>query len=903
MIIPADSLEELVHQLAEQMGWNPSQEVEKSSRTSTGLSTFPRSFSEWGEVLIETYKHIESWEDLTFSPDFSSEDKTVLARIALESGLLCRRVKTSNFLLLVVSKQFFLSKVIKSLITFPELNNKYELLPPEIIPQLEMKYELDKAMNSPEDEHQTLCDPAKTKQMKDPLNCRVIESLSKTCDEKPVASSSNLVGVDKKHSLLRNKLRTNLSSKGTLSNRPSFLKDPQLAKVLPNGDYGQMVLLDSCDLGAVIEDVIRSLSESCIDFEFVHERPKKRKEREFGLKINTCKILIGGKTVTIGQHKKMRGAAVIAANKLMTKLKLQHFSVKGPRPRFLPVPFISDEKAFVIYAEKLLQEYSREETSSALVLKTDLRAKKEKILGRIAKRLDLKMFRSQPNIHSIVITKLTNFWTLVKLLASGDQNANYKLIAPPSEQVHSIWQNTPFLYTNKKLAFTKRVARTLSIESRETALVRYYVTANTQFKCFCVHLIQMSDASQVDVIRAGGIQHGLANELGLIGLIHPLRLQGLEEMKIGTSPWETNAREHADTMTKNIDIMYQAELRASVFLALEEQETSQTQCSLHSKSLTQFLSTRDGLLITSLVREFLEFFKLDFTLSVFDPETSHGKEYSYGGRNKLISDLDLKINKDTYDKEPLLAQILKLSRTRPNNLTSKETKRDLDNSIEMMKLDETRILDSGTSIGPGEKNVLPTEAQLKSNKDSMPSENRTELGHLQHSALLSNEENFSKSSCQSQVTPRDSLIERLDVPRQSDGLKLLKNTSNRVGGHGDAPRKNPLEGTSLSSLSNLPPLLGSEGKQPFSANPPKDPDMGRDKAIIDLDSGDNYEEDFNSSGSGHPKSVLATDSEIEEEIGSGIDDLLSLNSGVEDMTADKTMSSISGAADYIEDIH
>nr|CAD7420274.1 unnamed protein product [Timema poppensis] len=79
----------------------------------------------------------------------------------------------------------------------------------------------------------------------------------------------------------------------------------------------------------------------------------------------------------------MRGAAVIAANKLMTKLKLQHFFVKGPRPRFLPVPFISDEKAFVIYAEKLLQEYSREETSSALVLKTDLRAKKEKILGRL----------------------------------------------------------------------------------------------------------------------------------------------------------------------------------------------------------------------------------------------------------------------------------------------------------------------------------------------------------------------------------------------------------------------------------------------------------------------------------------------------------------------------------------
>ncbi|CAG2059315.1 unnamed protein product [Timema podura] len=493
-----------------------------------------------------------------------------IGSIALESGLLCRRVKTSNFLLLVVSKQFFLSKVIKSLITFPELNNKYQLIPPEIIPQLEVKdSELDKAMNSPEDEHQMLCDPAKTKPLKDPLNCRVIESSTKTCDnkpkmydeklktfdekpktfdekhktfdekpktfddkpktcdekhktfdekpktfddkpktcdekpkmcdekpktcdekpktcdekpktcdekpktcdekpktcdekpktcdekpktcdekpktcdekpktcdEKPVALSSKLVGVDGKHSLLRNNLRTNLSSKCTLTNRPSFLKDPHLARVLPYGDYGQMVLLDSCDLGAVIEDVIRSLSESCIDYKIVHEKPtargSKRKEKECGLNLNTCRILIGGKTVTVGQHKKMRSATVIAAKKLMTKLKSQHFFVKGPRPRILPVPFIPDEKAFVSYAEKLLQEYSREETSSALVLKTDLGTKKEKILGRIAKKLDLKIYHSQPNIHFLVITKLTNFWTLVKLLASGEQNVNYKLIAPSS---------------------------------------------------------------------------------------------------------------------------------------------------------------------------------------------------------------------------------------------------------------------------------------------------------------------------------------------------------------------------------------------------------------------------------------------------------------------------------------
>lgn len=61
-----------------------------------------------------------------------------------------------------------------------------------------------------------------------------------------------------------------------------------------------------------------------------------------------------------------------------------------------------------------------------------------------------------------------------------------------------------------------------------------------------------------------------------------------------------------------------------------------------NKSLKEFLKTSQGSLVACLVREFLEFFELDFTLSVFDPETYHGKEYDYCGRNKLISDLQIK---------------------------------------------------------------------------------------------------------------------------------------------------------------------------------------------------------------------------------------------------------------------
>jgi len=57
--------------------------------------------------------------------------------------------------------------------------------------------------------------------------------------------------------------------------------------------------------------------------------------------------------------------------------------------------------------------------------------------------------------------------------------------------------------------------------------------------------------------------------------------------------------------------------------------------------LKEFLSSDEGSLIACLVREFLEFFQLDFTLSVFDPETVQGKYYKYGGRSKLMKDLHI----------------------------------------------------------------------------------------------------------------------------------------------------------------------------------------------------------------------------------------------------------------------
>ncbi|XP_077146112.1 centrosomal protein 43 [Ranitomeya variabilis] len=61
-----------------------------------------------------------------------------------------------------------------------------------------------------------------------------------------------------------------------------------------------------------------------------------------------------------------------------------------------------------------------------------------------------------------------------------------------------------------------------------------------------------------------------------------------------------------------------AELRASVFLALEEQEESKP--ALVNERLRQFLATSDGRLLACLLTDFLQHFHLDFTLAVLQPE-------------------------------------------------------------------------------------------------------------------------------------------------------------------------------------------------------------------------------------------------------------------------------------------
>ncbi|GAB1603725.1 uncharacterized protein LOC115227774 isoform X2 [Argonauta hians] len=98
-----------------------------------------------------------------------------------------------------------------------------------------------------------------------------------------------------------------------------------------------------------------------------------------------------------------------------------------------------------------------------------------------------------------------------------------------------------------------------------------------------------------------------------------------------------------------------AQLRASVFLALEKQEPSQNKAPLLNAKLKAFLNTKDGHLAAVLVHEFLEFFNMEFTEVVFDAET--GVNFEKDQRNVLLKDLHLQ--NDSVISSPVLSQAIK----------------------------------------------------------------------------------------------------------------------------------------------------------------------------------------------------------------------------------------------------
>ncbi|XP_039454416.1 FGFR1 oncogene partner isoform X3 [Oreochromis aureus] len=102
-----------------------------------------------------------------------------------------------------------------------------------------------------------------------------------------------------------------------------------------------------------------------------------------------------------------------------------------------------------------------------------------------------------------------------------------------------------------------------------------------------------------------------------------------------------------------------AEMRAAVFLAMEEQDKLENKSPLVNENLTKCLNTKDGRLVASLIMDFLQVFNLDFSLAVFQPEINSAS--CLDGRDQVCRELGLS-DSDLNRESPLLLELVRRGR-------------------------------------------------------------------------------------------------------------------------------------------------------------------------------------------------------------------------------------------------
>lgn len=318
-----------------------------------------------------------------------------------------------------------------------------------------------------------------------------------------------------------------------------------------------------------------------------------------------------------------------------------------------------------------------------------------------------------------------------------------------------------------------------------------------------------------------------------------------------------------------------AELRANVFLALEEHTVKQAKVT--NTELKSFLETKEGHQAFSLVREFLQHFDLDFTLAVLDPEAS------YSGKSASRKNLENELNLGNCDsKKPLLMEFLKTKGDAALSSSTSSSKK------------------SGSKI----PQLLKTTPDVNKNKEQDVAGKRNMLS-LDY---LDNEDDLLKELGVSPISEAKKNTKPSWLDQSDSSLKKSPKNS---------PKKGPLN---LDSLQDAPPLPGVT-KKDFDSDinsPEWDDLMKIDKKISDMgfeipkeekgflentkdkDSRYSYADDFFNGTSSERSDKLSVTEEIEGDLsigsfaGSKVDELF---------TTDQTVSQISGTGfDYGEEV-
>uniref|UniRef100_A0A994J500 Centrosomal protein 43 n=1 Tax=Homo sapiens TaxID=9606 RepID=A0A994J500_HUMAN len=406
-----------------------------------------------------------------------------------------------------------------------------------------------------------------------------------------------------------------------------------------------------------------------------------------------------------------------------------------------------------------------------------------------------------------------------------------------------------------------------------------------------------------------------------------------------------------------------AELRAAVFLALEEQEKVENKTPLVNESLKKFLNTKDGRLVASLVAEFLQFFNLDFTLAVFQPETStlQGLE----GRENLARDLGI-IEAEGTVGGPLLLEVIRRCQQKEKGPTTGEGALDLSDVHSPPKSPEGKTSAQTTPSkiprykGQGKKKtsgqkagdkarmlpqllgnlfpctflilflnclvrslyctpcgLLPALLIWKANDEANQSDTSVSLSEPKSKSslhLLSHETKIGSFLSNRTLDGKDKagLCPDEDdmegdsffddpIPKPEKTYGLRKEPRKQAGSLASLSDAPPLK-SGLSSLAGAPSLKDSESKRGNTVL--KDLKLISDKiGSLGLGTGedDDYVDDFNSTSHRSEKSEISIGEEIEEDLSVEIDDI-NTSDKLDDLTQDLTVSQLSDVADYLEDV-
>ncbi|XP_060098189.1 centrosomal protein 43 isoform X6 [Heteronotia binoei] len=308
-----------------------------------------------------------------------------------------------------------------------------------------------------------------------------------------------------------------------------------------------------------------------------------------------------------------------------------------------------------------------------------------------------------------------------------------------------------------------------------------------------------------------------------------------------------------------------AELRAAVFLALEEQEKVENKTPLVNESLKTFLNTKDGRLVTGLVTEFLQFFNLDFTLAVFQPESSTVIPIISGIVHSPPKSSDGRLN-----LPPLPSKI-------PRYKGHRKNKQCLDTAEQVSGNSQSDTsISSGETKSKGIIHFLPNEAKLVSQQNRDPdTKEKNSLAEVDDAE----EDPF--------------FDDPIPKPEQTYGCDTVEDTkelSITEGRQKSWERKNDSskEGN-VASLSDAPPI-NSGLNSLIEPSPLKEPDRDEEE----------YADDFNSASQRSEKSEASIGEEIED-ISVELDEF-NTSDKLEDLTQDFTISQLSGHEDYLEDV-